>query len=409
VSSTTLIPMFDPEGTLRSIPQDQVRDAMAAGGKVGVKMTDPAGKTRMIPHDQFQDAIKAGGKVIPIEQQATPHPGFWSTLGSDLGDMAKGLLTPAGVSPGGYPSAQYLGGKFVDNPALDPKQIQAQQGAEDESRRKAAGYGSAYRTTAAIAQPLGVNASGMEQSAAQGDTSGVLAHATSSAVPYGVGAAVSHVLSRPAPPPGAEGAVAATEIPKGNLIQRGARSLIGASDKLTKDIANEAVTTHAEKVGTIDAKNAEAAATQQAKVAKVQQREQLQQQSLDNSAALAQRVQQVKQAVRNEGTQKYNVVTQAVGDAGVPANDIASLVNHAQENILKGSRPESIKQFRSLLTMGEPSNVSTSVGVATPGTALYDALVSEGAISPRWVSPVPRHAGIRLRTRRQNVWPRCPR
>jgi hypothetical protein len=170
--------------------------------------------------------------------------------------------------------------------------------------------------------------------------------AGSIAGPMLLGEGVSR-LRAPEPPPTMQPQPVA-EIPKGSLVQRGARSLIGASDKLTKDIANEAVTTHAEKVGTIDAKNAEAAAIQQAKVAKVQQREQLQQQSLDNSAALAQRVQQVKQAVRNEGTQKYNVVTQAVGDAGVPANDIASLVNHAQENILKGSRPESIKQFRSL-------------------------------------------------------------
>lgn len=80
--------MFDPSGAVRQIPQDQMKDAMAAGGKLAVRMNAPDGSTRYVPHDNVPDAIRGGGTIS--EQQGTPNnaepkEGFWHSLGSVFG------------------------------------------------------------------------------------------------------------------------------------------------------------------------------------------------------------------------------------------------------------------------------------------------------------------------------------
>jgi hypothetical protein len=70
-SGQTLVPMFDPQGTVRSIPTTQVNAAKQAGGKLAFKMTDPQGTPRWIPHDQLDAAVKAGGKLIPVGSQSS--------------------------------------------------------------------------------------------------------------------------------------------------------------------------------------------------------------------------------------------------------------------------------------------------------------------------------------------------
>lgn len=55
--------LFDPQGNLRDIPDDQVDAALSAGGKRAVQMTDPNGVLRHVPEDQQDAALKAGGKL----------------------------------------------------------------------------------------------------------------------------------------------------------------------------------------------------------------------------------------------------------------------------------------------------------------------------------------------------------
>jgi hypothetical protein len=54
------VAMFDPSGTVRQIPADQVADAQKSGAQIAHSMIDPSGKARYIPHDQYDKALAAG-------------------------------------------------------------------------------------------------------------------------------------------------------------------------------------------------------------------------------------------------------------------------------------------------------------------------------------------------------------
>ena len=65
MSTAAVTPVFDPQGTLRSIPNDQLQGALSAGGKLAVQMKDPSGTLRYVPHDMVDQAQQAGGTVAP--------------------------------------------------------------------------------------------------------------------------------------------------------------------------------------------------------------------------------------------------------------------------------------------------------------------------------------------------------
>ncbi len=125
------------------------------------------------------------------DRPANPSEGFWGGLGSTIGNTIKGMVLPTGVQPGGYPSMQYAGpGKgFTDDPALDPKQIEAHEAQVSDQNRVASGRTKAYRVAAAVASPV-ADVEGMERSADAGDTGGVIGHAVGSAAPLIAGEAV---------------------------------------------------------------------------------------------------------------------------------------------------------------------------------------------------------------------------
>ena len=58
------IPILSPDGQVHSIPQDQINNALAAGGKPVSQMRDPQGQARWVPSDQVQTAQQNGGKVL---------------------------------------------------------------------------------------------------------------------------------------------------------------------------------------------------------------------------------------------------------------------------------------------------------------------------------------------------------
>lgn len=172
------VPIFAPDGTLGDVPYEHMKEAIAAGGKPGVTVKAPDGSLGVIPADRTQDAVKAGGSIVPIQQQETQHPGFWANIADDL----KGLLHPSGFSP--YPG--------MDQEA---KSAAATQAAQQDQSRKDAGYPLPYRALAPVAQSVGVNVPGMEESAAQGDVAGVAGHAAAPVAALATGEAAAHLAA----------------------------------------------------------------------------------------------------------------------------------------------------------------------------------------------------------------------
>lgn len=181
MSTPATVPIFDPSGTLRDVPYEHMKDAVSSGGVPAVRFQDPQGNTRFVPSNRTAEAVQAGGKLLRIEQQDIQHPGFWMSLGSDLGGMAKGLWH--GAADPLTDTHEDLVNKLHAEQASD-------QVAENSPERKA--HGAVYRNvTVPAAEAVGVNVPGMEQSAAEGDVAGVAGHA---AAPVAAAAITSGLL-----------------------------------------------------------------------------------------------------------------------------------------------------------------------------------------------------------------------
>ncbi len=175
MNTPATVPIFDPQGVLRDVPYEQMADAVKNGGMPGVRFQAPDKSIRFVPANRTQEASAAGGKLLPLEQQDVKHPGFWSTLYDD----AKGLLHPSGVSP--YPGMDQ-----------DTKAAMAGESFAQDQARKQAGYPVPYRAIAPVAQSVGVNVPGMEQSAKEGDVAGVAGHAVAPVATLAAAELVAH-------------------------------------------------------------------------------------------------------------------------------------------------------------------------------------------------------------------------
>jgi hypothetical protein len=164
--------------------------------KYGKKVTDfdptqfgakSVGKRQVVPQD-ILDKLSAQNAQNDANFPQQQGGGALRALGSDLLGMVKGLAAPQGVNPGGYPNVNYVPGKGLQEMpvAQQPKMQAFAEGQAQDQSRQAAGYNKAYRVLAPVAQGAGTNVSGMEASAAQGDTSGVLGHAVAPVVAYGL-------------------------------------------------------------------------------------------------------------------------------------------------------------------------------------------------------------------------------
>src|SRR5579864_3248064 len=56
--------VLDPQGVARTIPADQLDDALASGGKQATKVIDPTGMQRWVPNESLDEAKAAGGTVV---------------------------------------------------------------------------------------------------------------------------------------------------------------------------------------------------------------------------------------------------------------------------------------------------------------------------------------------------------
>ena len=58
------VTVLDPQGVARTIPSNQLDDAVAAGGKQATKVIDPQGNQRWVPNENLDEAKSAGGTVV---------------------------------------------------------------------------------------------------------------------------------------------------------------------------------------------------------------------------------------------------------------------------------------------------------------------------------------------------------
>ncbi len=216
--SASTVPIFDPQGTVRDVPFEQMQAAVAAGGKPAILVKPPdsiGGAPRYVPTDQMSDAVKAGGTILPIQDQDTQHPGFWHALVGDLVGMGKGLISPT--------HHENDTGESIAAKATAPAQAE-----------QSAGYSVPYRAAAALARGTGiVDPSAMEQSAVQGDVAGVAGHATAPIAALAASEGVAHgapALAEAAPAAlSAAAPVIRTAAKATNMALEHAPGLVGAA------------------------------------------------------------------------------------------------------------------------------------------------------------------------------------
>lgn len=213
-TDSTVVTMFDPQGVARDIPFSQINAARAQGAIPAVRMQAPQGDIRLVPANRMVEAAQNGGKVLPAEDQQTNHPGFWSSLGGDLKAMIPNFSGPSGPLPNRYNAT-----------AVN----QAQADAEDQAR-KDAGYPWPYRAIAPVAEGLGVNVPGMEKSAAEGDTAGVMGHAAT--VPTVMAATAGIAKAAPVVADVAD----ATKATAGKVMETAKAAASGGSSVLDPDL-----------------------------------------------------------------------------------------------------------------------------------------------------------------------------
>jgi hypothetical protein len=176
------VPVLDPStNKWHDIPADRLQAAVSEkDGKPGVYIKDTkTGKIHTVPADMTQDAIKAGGELLPLEQQAVKHDGFWSGMADDLKAIASQpwMATGAGLAYAQVKNA-----------------VDTIKGAYSEGQQAQKPSDVAYNAVAHAAGNVGVNVPGMEESAKEGDVQGVLGHAATVPAIMAATEAAGHVM-----------------------------------------------------------------------------------------------------------------------------------------------------------------------------------------------------------------------
>jgi len=270
----------------------------------------PALATGSDPYAEFQTLV-----AQPVQQTAAEpqSPGFFKTLFSDLA----GMLKPTAQNP--YPGM-----------GVEEKTRATEESAQRFKERKAAGYSLPYRVTAPVAESIGVNVSGMEESAKQGDPGGVLGHAAALPVAVATGEAVGRGLSK----------VGKLRTEMGGGPQGFARKFTGVESELKKAVGKAA-----EKTAAAEETHAEATET-------AKERQGLAKRVDEGSVKLGQQIEKVEASVAKEANAKFDAVREKIGNPETDPAPLIEAVRGAEDNILQGI-PENIKEFRSILGHGE--------------------------------------------------------
>lgn len=205
-------PVFAPDGSVHSIPDAQLQDAMKAGGKLAVQMNAPDGSLHYVPHDQVAAAQAAGGKVN-LTQGTTDAPkpaeGFWHSLGAVFGLTPEAKQAAEQRAAGMSPVQEAFAATKPPNPvdlvknAASAASSEFQKGSQEgrqslDSLKQgdikgflAHQIGQVGHAGAAVAAPLaGNNLSKAGEQLGQGDVSGAAGTATGVAAPVLVSGAV---------------------------------------------------------------------------------------------------------------------------------------------------------------------------------------------------------------------------
>lgn len=165
------VPVFSPTGELGDIPADQLHAAVLAGAKPGIHIKSPDGSDGIVPADRSLEAVKAGAKLVPIQEQ--PAKSFWSEAGSALWGDLKGMVAgSAKLAMHGMESASGMPQNLAEDIANQGSQMK-----QNWKARTAAGEGLPYKVGAAANEALGVNVTGEEQAAKEGNPGAVVGHA----------------------------------------------------------------------------------------------------------------------------------------------------------------------------------------------------------------------------------------
>lgn len=141
------------------------------------------------PQEQMAYIRHVTGDMQPagsssVEVKPNP-PGFLKSFGSDLVNAAKGAIDPKNL----LLNAATLGmGSTFQTLANAPETL------KHYGEQKKAGYSLPYRMLTPVAEGMGANVRGMEQSAKEGDMGGVLGHAATPLAELGAAEVGAHVL-----------------------------------------------------------------------------------------------------------------------------------------------------------------------------------------------------------------------
>lgn len=169
-------PMIGPDGHFYAVPLESQNDAVQHNYKPAVLMTSDTGEVHAVPHESVSEAL---AHKWTVGQPPKPDPqGGWSTLGSDIWGALKGAANQ-GVAMSstlmGIPNEQQR--DLGITPVTDTIKQTVQNIPAQYKSEKEAGYSAPYRALAPVASAIGVNVPGMEESAKEGDVSGVVGHA----------------------------------------------------------------------------------------------------------------------------------------------------------------------------------------------------------------------------------------
>lgn len=179
--------IFDQAAKLKKPATGDIFDQAAAAGAAPIAPPPgtPSVKPPAFMGGPTKEGSSAGQSPLIANAPASTTAGTMldtiKTAASDLG----GLVHPSGFSP--YPGT-----------GQDEKAAAAGQAYEQDQARQqpgpglAHGRGLAYRATVPLAESVGVNVPGMEQSAAEGSQGGVLGHAVAPLAALAAGEAVAH-------------------------------------------------------------------------------------------------------------------------------------------------------------------------------------------------------------------------
>lgn len=86
-----MVPMLGPDGSVGDVPAENVGQAVAAGGKIGVNMTDHNGVAGVVPIDKYGDAMKERQRLTKENISADPKGFLQSLTASGPAGIAKSI------------------------------------------------------------------------------------------------------------------------------------------------------------------------------------------------------------------------------------------------------------------------------------------------------------------------------